>query len=136
MELEYLLLGLVSAVPSFAIPMLQRRIGLRFLNRSDPFVEVTVSARGEHVVAAAGQVHLEKCIKDLKDRIAKVSLEVSLPLVSYKETIEGEVMKLLPSLTKVLDESSDLLGDIIGIKKAQGRGLIVVVMGLKEGRKG
>lgn len=122
--------------------------GLRLLNRADPFVEVTVSARGEHVLAAAGEVHLERCIKDLKDRFAKVSLEVSPPLVSYKETIEGEVsnmlqnlkvlsknldyvekttpngrcvvrvqvMKLLPSLTKVLDESANLLGDIIGIK--------------------
>ncbi|TKY69080.1 Elongation factor Tu GTP-binding domain-containing protein 1 [Spatholobus suberectus] len=125
--------------------------GLRLLNRADPFVEVTVSARGEHVLAAAGEVHLERCIKDLKERFAKVSLEVSPPLVSYKETIEGDVsnvlenlkvlsrrsdyvekatpngrcvvrvqvMKLLPSLTKVLDESSDLLGDIIGVKSGQ-----------------
>ncbi|XP_057437741.1 uncharacterized protein LOC130729904 [Lotus japonicus] len=125
--------------------------GLRLLNRADPFVEVTVSGRGEHVLAAAGEVHLERCIKDLKERFAKISLEVSPPLVSYKETIEGEVsnvmenlkalsrssdyvekttpngrciirvqvMKLLPSLTKVLDESSDLLGDVIGIKSGQ-----------------
>ncbi|KAK7383413.1 hypothetical protein VNO78_29092 [Psophocarpus tetragonolobus] len=125
--------------------------GLRLLNRADPFVEVTVSARGEHVLAAAGEVHLERCIKDLKDRFAKVSLEVSPPLVSYKETIEGDVlnvmenlkvlsrrsdyvekttpngrcvvrvqvMKLLPSLSKVLDESSHLLGDIIGVKSGQ-----------------
>ncbi|KAL4395625.1 hypothetical protein AHAS_Ahas01G0010600 [Arachis hypogaea] len=125
--------------------------GLRLLNRADPFVEVTVSARGEHVLSAAGEVHLERCIKDLKERFAKVSLEVSPPLVSYKETIEGEaskmleslkaftkstdyvekttpngrcvvrvrVIKLLPSLTKVLDESPDLVGDVIGIKSAQ-----------------
>lgn len=125
--------------------------GLKLLNRADPFVEVTVSARGEHVLAAAGEVHLERCIKDLKDRFAKVSLEVSPPLVSYKETIEGDVstmlenlksltgisdyvekttpngrcvvrvkvMKLPPALTKVLDESSDSLGDIIGVKSGQ-----------------
>lgn len=125
--------------------------GLRLLNRADPFVEVTVSARGEHVLAAAGEVHLERCVKDLKERFARVSLEVSPPLVSYKESIEGDVsnvlenlkvlsrrsdyvekstpngrcvvrvqvMKLLPSLTKVLDESSDLLGDVIGVKSGQ-----------------
>ncbi|KAJ7960507.1 Elongation factor-like [Quillaja saponaria] len=125
--------------------------GLRLLNHADPFVEVAVSARGEHVLAAAGEVHLERCIKDLKDRFAKVQLEVSPPLVSYKETIEGDVsgmlenlrafsrrsdyvekttpngrciirvhvMKLPPTLTKVLDESSDLLGDIIGVKSGQ-----------------
>ncbi|GLT95385.1 hypothetical protein SLE2022_130690 [Rubroshorea leprosula] len=125
--------------------------GLRLLNRADPFVEVTVSSRGEHVLAAAGEVHLERCIKDLKERFAKVSLEVSPPLVSYKETIEGnlsnplenlkqlssssdyvekitpngrctirvQVMKLPPTLTKVLDESADLLGNIIGGKLEQ-----------------
>lgn len=125
--------------------------GLRLLNRADPFVEVTVSARGEHVLAAAGEVHLERCIKDLKERFAKVSLEVSPPLVSYKETIEGEfgnplenlklltgsseviektttngrcvirvqVIKLPTVLTKLLDENSDLLGDIIGGKSDQ-----------------
>ncbi|KAI9178265.1 hypothetical protein LWI28_024480 [Acer negundo] len=120
--------------------------GLKLLNRADPFVEVTVSSRGENVLAAAGEVHLERCIKDLKDRFAKVSLEVSPPLVSYKETIEGETCNVLENLkffsgssdfvekmtpngrcvvrvqvmrlplivTKVLDESADLLGNIFG----------------------
>ncbi|WOG81882.1 hypothetical protein DCAR_0101038 [Daucus carota subsp. sativus] len=122
--------------------------GLRLLNRADPFVEVTVSGRGEHVLAAAGEVHLERCIKDLKERFAKVSLEVSPPLVSFRETIECEesdplenlrlltgttdfvekttangrcvvrvqVMKLPTALTKLLDESSEFLGDIVGGK--------------------
>lgn len=135
----------VAIEPSDPADMAALMKGLKLLNRADPFVEVTVSARGEHVLAAAGEVHLERCIKDLKERFARVSLEVSPPLVSYKETIEGEVsntlenlksltgssdyiekttpngrcivrvrvMKLPPSLTKVLDESSDLLGDII-----------------------
>lgn len=135
----------VAIEPSDPADMAALMKGLKLLNRADPFVEVTVSARGEHVLAAAGEVHLERCIKDLKERFARVSLEVSSPLVSYKETIEGEVsntlenlksltgssdyiekttpngrcivrvrvMKLPPSLTKVLDESSDLLRDII-----------------------
>lgn len=135
----------VAIEPSDPADMAALMKGLKLLNRADPFVEVTVSARGEHVLAAAGEVHLERCIKDLKERFARVSLVVSSPLVSYKETIEGEVsntlenlksltgssdyiekttpngrcivrvrvMKLPPSLTKVLDESSDLLRDII-----------------------
>lgn len=125
--------------------------GLRLLNRADPFVEVSISARGEHVLAAAGEVHLERCIKDLKERFAKINLEVSAPLVSFKETIEGDsanplenlkllsrssdyleketpngrcvvrvrVMKLPTALTKLLDESSELLEDIIGGKSLQ-----------------
>jgi ribosome assembly protein 1 len=79
---------------------------LKLLNRADPFVEVTVSSRGEHVLAAAGEVHLERCIKDLKERFAKVSLEVSPPLVSYRETIEGEASNMLDNL-KSSTRSSD-----------------------------
>ncbi|GMJ00303.1 hypothetical protein like AT3G22980 [Hibiscus trionum] len=141
----------VAIEPSDPADMGALMKGLRLLNRADPFVEVTVSSRGEHVLAAAGEVHLERCIKDLKERFAKVSLEVSPPLVSYKETIEGDlsntledlklfnsgsdyvrkftsngrccicvrVMKLPPTLTKVLDESADLLSDIIGGKLGQ-----------------
>nr|GFA00586.1 elongation factor-like GTPase 1 [Tanacetum cinerariifolium] len=56
--------------------------GLHLFYRADPFVEISVSARGEHVLAAIGEVHLERCIKDLKDMFAKVDLVVSPPLVS------------------------------------------------------
>ncbi|CAN0842523.1 Elongation factor-like GTPase 1 [Linum grandiflorum] len=113
--------------------------GLRLLNRADPFVGVTVSSRGEHVLAAAGEVHLERCIKDLKERFAKVDLEVSPPLVSYRESIEGDgssnpsdyfekvtpngrcvvrvqVMKLPAAITKLLDESAETLVDIFSGK--------------------
>ncbi|KAK6161595.1 hypothetical protein DH2020_004976 [Rehmannia glutinosa] len=142
----------VAIEPSDPADMGALMKGLRLLNRADPFVEVSVSARGEHVLAAAGEVHLERCVNDLKERFAKVSLEVSPPLVSYKETIEGDmtnnplenmklfsgisdyvekttpngrcvvrvqVMKLPAPLTKLLEESSELLGDIIGGKSGQ-----------------
>ncbi|XP_078441781.1 ribosomal protein S5/Elongation factor G/III/V family protein [Wolffia australiana] len=106
--------------------------GLRLLNRADPFVEVAVSARGEHVLSAAGEVHLERCVKDLRDRFAKVSLEVSPPLVSFRETIDeaapplvtvamaerrtpnsrclirARVMRLPAALTKLLEEGSSI----------------------------
>ncbi|XP_057535013.1 uncharacterized protein LOC130813243 isoform X1 [Amaranthus tricolor] len=141
----------VAIEPSDPSDMSALMKGLRLLNRADPFVEVSVSSRGEHVLAAAGEVHLERCTKDLKERFAKVSLEVSPPLVSYKETIEGEgpnpldnlkvllgntdfvekttpngrctvrvhVMKLPTALTKLLDENSDTLGEIISGKLGQ-----------------
>ena len=61
--------------------------GLRLLNRSDAFVEVSVMETGEHVIAAAGEVHLERCIADLRERFAKVELKVSPPLVSFREGV-------------------------------------------------
>ncbi|CAI5532671.1 unnamed protein product [Closterium sp. Naga37s-1] len=61
--------------------------GLRLLNRADPFVEVVLARSGEHVVGAAGEVHLERCIKDLQERFARIKLVVSKPIVSFRETI-------------------------------------------------
>ena len=61
--------------------------GLRLLNRSDAFVEVGLMETGEHVIAAAGEVHLERCIADLRERFAKVALKVSPPLVSFRESV-------------------------------------------------
>lgn len=88
----------VAIEPSDPADMGALMKGLRLLNRADPFVEVAVSSRGEHVLAAAGEVHLERCIKDLKERFAKVSLEVSPPLVSYRETIESEGTNIFDDL--------------------------------------
>lgn len=61
--------------------------GLRLLHRADPLVQVSVQENGEHVLAAAGEVHLETCIKDLRDRFARVELLVSPPLVAFRETV-------------------------------------------------
>ena len=61
--------------------------GLRLLNRADAFVEVSVMDTGEHVIAAAGEVHLERCIADLRERFAKVPIRVSPPIVSFRETV-------------------------------------------------
>lgn len=83
----------VAIEPSNPADMSALMKGLRLLNRADPFVEITVSARGEHVLAAAGEVHLERCIKDLEDRFARVNLEVSSPLVSYRRQLK--VMALI-----------------------------------------
>ncbi|KAH9117219.1 hypothetical protein AeMF1_008972 [Aphanomyces euteiches] len=61
--------------------------GLQRLYRSDPTVEVQVQETGEHVIVALGELHLERCVKDLTERFAKVPLRVSEPLVGFRETI-------------------------------------------------
>ena len=61
--------------------------GLHLLHRADPLVSVSLEESGEHVVSAAGEIHLETCIKDLKERFARVELVVSPPLVRFKESL-------------------------------------------------
>eukprot|EP01022_Parablepharisma_sp_SALTPOND_P021377 TRINITY_DN41897_c9_g1_i1.p1 TRINITY_DN41897_c9_g1~~TRINITY_DN41897_c9_g1_i1.p1 ORF type:complete len:1052 (-),score=124.97 TRINITY_DN41897_c9_g1_i1:19009-22164(-) len=61
--------------------------GLRKLNRAEPSVEVYLTDSGEYILCACGEVHLQKCLKDLKDEYAKVSFKVSEHIVNFRETI-------------------------------------------------
>ncbi|XP_058453172.1 elongation factor-like GTPase 1 [Malaya genurostris] len=61
--------------------------GLKRLNQADACVEVRIQESGEHVLLTLGEVHLERCIKDLQETYAKVQLNISKPIVPFKETI-------------------------------------------------
>lgn len=39
--------------------------------QADPCVEVYVQNTGEHVLVAAGEVHIERCLTDLREQFAK-----------------------------------------------------------------
>lgn len=78
--------------------------GLRKLNQADPAVETFITAKGEHVVAASGELHLERCLKDLRERFAKdIRIHVSKPIVSFRETVFGGISQH----TDVLASSTD-----------------------------
>ena len=40
--------------------------GLKRLSKSDPMVVITMEESGEHIVAGAGELHMEICLKDLQ----------------------------------------------------------------------
>ena len=48
--------------------------GLEKLNRSDPAVNYYTQSNGEHILVTSGEVHLERCIRDLEDSLAKVKI--------------------------------------------------------------
>ncbi|KAJ7714128.1 eukaryotic translation elongation factor 2 [Mycena metata] len=64
--------------------------GLKRLSKSDPCVKTSISESGEHLVAAAGELHLEICLKDLIEEHAGVPLKVSEPVVPYRESVNAE----------------------------------------------
>lgn len=64
--------------------------GLKRLAKSDPCVLCITSDTGEHIVAGAGELHLEICLKDLEEDHACVPIRTSDPVVSYRETIRSE----------------------------------------------
>lgn len=64
--------------------------GLKRLSKSDPCVLTTMNESGEHIVAGTGELHLEICLQDLENDHAGIPLKISPPVVSYRETVEGE----------------------------------------------
>jgi hypothetical protein len=42
--------------------------GLKRLAKSDPMVQCSIEETGEHIIAGAGELHLEICLKDLQVR--------------------------------------------------------------------
>ena len=78
--------------------------GLRLLSQADPCVETFQQQTGEHVILTAGELHLEvrpraspyrtradqslekRCLKDLRERFAKVEIQASKPIVPFRET--------------------------------------------------
>jgi len=64
--------------------------GLKRLSKSDPCVQAWIAETGEHIVAGAGELHLEICLKDLQEDHAGVPLKISYPVVGYRETVKAE----------------------------------------------
>jgi elongation factor 2 len=61
--------------------------GLKKLSKSDPLVVCTTEESGEHVIAGCGELHVEICLKDLREEYAQCEFSVSDPVVSYRETV-------------------------------------------------
>merc|ERR1719232_1686651 len=64
--------------------------GLKRLAKSDPMVQCSIEESGEHIIAGAGELHLEICLKDLEEDHACVPIVKSDPVVSYRETVTEE----------------------------------------------
>ncbi|KAA0161229.1 hypothetical protein FNF31_01216 [Cafeteria roenbergensis] len=66
--------------------------GLRRLAKSDPMVVIeTDEESGENIIAGAGELHLEICLKDLQEDFMKgAPIVISEPVVSFRETVTEE----------------------------------------------
>ena len=65
--------------------------GLKRLSKSDPLVKTFTGKTEEHIIAGAGELHLEICLKDLKEEYMRgAGLTVSEPVVCYCEGISSK----------------------------------------------
>jgi len=66
--------------------------GLKRLAKSDPLVQCSTAPTGEHIVAGAGELHLEICLKDLREDFMKgAPIKIGKPVVSFCETVRDEI---------------------------------------------
>ena len=61
--------------------------GMRLLEQSDPCAQYEILESGEHVILTAGELHLERCLKDLRERFARCEIQAGEPIVPYRETV-------------------------------------------------
>lgn len=75
--------------------------GMRLLEQSDPCAQYEVMESGEHVILTAGELHLERCLKDLRERFARCEIQAGEPIVPYRETILDTPDMLPPKVKEV-----------------------------------
>merc|ERR1719517_302906 len=80
----------VAVEPKNAADLPKLVEGLKRLAKSDPLVKCSTSKSGQHIIAGAGELHLEICLKDLREDYMKgADVRVSEPVVSFGETVGG-----------------------------------------------
>lgn len=80
----------VAVEPKNAADLPKLVEGLKRLAKSDPLVKCSTSKSGQHIIAGAGELHLEICLKDLRqDYMKGAEVRVSEPVVSFGETIDS-----------------------------------------------
>jgi len=81
----------VSVEPNNASDLPKLMEGLKRLAKSDPLVLCFTAPTGEHIVAGAGELHLEICLKDLREDFMKgAPIKIGNPIVSFCETVGGK----------------------------------------------
>jgi elongation factor 2 len=81
----------IAVEPKHASDLPKLVEGLKRLSKSDPCVQCYIEESGEHIVAGAGELHLEICLKDLQEEYCNgAPLKTSDPVVSFRETVQTE----------------------------------------------
>ncbi|EIW81293.1 P-loop containing nucleoside triphosphate hydrolase protein [Coniophora puteana RWD-64-598 SS2] len=76
----------IAVEPVVPADMSKLVAGLKLLAQADPCLETFQQQTGEHVIVGAGELHLERCLRDLRDRFARVEIQASKPIVPFRET--------------------------------------------------
>lgn len=58
-------------------------------------MDFSINSRGEYIIATSGEIHLQRCLKDLTDDFAPgIKFNVSEPIIPFKETIANRQLRV------------------------------------------
>jgi elongation factor 2 len=63
--------------------------GMKRLAKSDPMVLCYTEESGEHIIAGAGELHLEICLKDLQEDFMGCEVKISDPVRPVVNCLTG-----------------------------------------------
>ncbi|KAJ1549642.1 Elongation factor 2 [Cladochytrium tenue] len=97
--------------------------GLKLLSKSDPCAMCYVEDSGEHIVAGAGELHLEDCLKDLEETHARIPISKGDPVVQFRETVLAEssricLAKSANKHSRIFMKASPMCEDLAGAIEA------------------
>ncbi|KAF9431766.1 Cytoplasmic GTPase/eEF2-like protein (ribosomal biogenesis) [Entomortierella beljakovae] len=118
----------VALEPEDPSQMQQLVRGLQLLNQADPAVQVLTQETGEHVILTSGEVHLQRCMADLRERFAKIEISMSEPIVPFRETAIDAPSQLVTSSAMSANEANQAQGEKLIAKSETGaRGTITAL---------
>ncbi|KAG0038959.1 Cytoplasmic GTPase/eEF2-like protein (ribosomal biogenesis) [Podila clonocystis] len=96
----------VALEPENPSQMAQLVRGLQLLNQADPSVQVLTQETGEHVILTSGEVHLQRCMADLRERFARIEISMSEPIVPFRETAIDAPAQIVTSSAMSANEAA------------------------------
>ncbi|KAF9537314.1 Cytoplasmic GTPase/eEF2-like protein (ribosomal biogenesis) [Mortierella hygrophila] len=117
----------VALEPEDPSQMAQLVRGLQLLNQADPSVQVLTQETGEHVILTSGEVHLQRCMADLRERFARIEISMSEPIVPFRETAVDAPAQIVTSSAMAVNEAQarDQGEKLIAKSDTGARGTIV-----------
>lgn len=117
----------VALEPEDPSQMAQLVRGLQLLNQADPSVQVLTQETGEHVILTSGEVHLQRCMADLRERFARIEISMSEPIVPFRETAVDAPAQIVTSSAMAVNEAQgrDQGEKLIAKSESGARGTIV-----------
>ena len=110
----------VALEPENPLDLDKMIVGMRLLEQSDPCARYEVLENGEHVILTAGELHLERCLKDLRERFARCEVQVGAPIVPYRESIVSAA-EMNPPKSKDLPRGTVLSSESLATLKLRLR---------------